>query len=165
MVTDVALGIEISEARDHVSICAAGYIDGGFILVELAAYLDGADPVAEVARLCGERTVHAVALDPRSPAATAVAPLEDAGVYLIELSTHDVAVAHGGFVDALAAGRLRHSGQPELTTAIRHGHQRRLAGATAWERRGAPVDVSPAVAAEIAVWALLDAERRVPAIY
>ena len=87
MVTDVALGIEISEARDHVSICAAGYIDGGFILVELAAYLDGADPVAEVARLCGERTVHAVALDPRSPAATAVAPLEDAGVYLIELST------------------------------------------------------------------------------
>jgi hypothetical protein len=34
-----------------------------------------------------------------------VAPLEDAGVYLIELSTHDVAVAHGGFVDALAAGR------------------------------------------------------------
>jgi hypothetical protein len=139
MLTECALGVEIAEARDHVSIAAAGYIAGGFILVELAAYLEGTDPVAEVLRLQGERTVRAVALDPRSPAATAVAPLEDAGVYLIELSTHDVAVAHGGFVDALAAGRL--------------------GGVTAWERRGAPVDVSPAVACEIAVWALLDIEH------
>jgi hypothetical protein len=109
--------------------------------------------------------VHAVALDPRSPAATAVAPLQAAGVNLIELSTHDVAVAHGGFVDALAAGRLRHTGQPELTSAIRHGQHRRLGGATAWERRGAAVDVSPALAAEIAVWALLDVEHHMPAIY
>jgi hypothetical protein len=151
MLTECALGVEISEARDHTSVAAAGYIAGGFILVELAAYLDGTDPVAEVLRLQGERKVHAVALDPRSPAATAVAPLEDAGVYLIELSTHDLAVAHGGFVDALAAGR--------------HGQQRRLGGATAWERRGAAVDVSPALAAEIAVWALLDNERHTPAIY
>jgi hypothetical protein len=83
-----------------------------------------------------------------------VAPLEATGVYLIELSTHDVAVAHGRFVDALAAGRLRHTGQPELTSAIRHGQQRRLGGATAWERRGHDVDASPAVAAEVAVWAL-----------
>jgi hypothetical protein len=66
---------------------------------------------------------------------------------------------------ALAAGRLRHTGQPELTAAIRHGQQRRLGGATAWERRGAPVDVSRALAAEIAVWALLENERRMPAIY
>jgi hypothetical protein len=165
MLTECALGIEIADARDHVSIAAAGYVDGGFILVELAAYLEGTDPVAEVVRLQGERTVIAVALDPRSPAATAVAPLQAAAVSLIELSTHDVAVAHGGFVDALAAGRLRHTGQPELTTAIRHGQQRRLGGATAWERRGAAVDVSPALAAEIAVWALLDVEHHMPAIY
>ena len=165
MLTECALGIEIAEARDQVSIAAAGYYDGDLILVELTAYLDGTNPVAEVLRLHGERTVLTVAVDPRSPAATAVAPLEDAGVYLIELSTHDVAVAHGGFVDALAAGRLRHTGQPELTSAIRHGQQRRLGGATAWERRGAAVDVSPALAAEIAVWALLDVEHHMPAIY
>jgi hypothetical protein len=165
MLAECALGIEIAEARDHVSIVAAGYLDADFILVELAAYVLGTDPVAEVLRLCGERTVVAVALDPRSPAATAVAPLEAAGVNLTTLGTHDVAVAHGGFVDALAAGRLRHTGQPELTTAIRYGQQRRLGGASAWERRGASVDVSPAVAAEIALWALLDVEHHMPAIY
>jgi hypothetical protein len=154
MLTTCALGIEIAEDRRHTSIAAAGYIDGGFVLVELAAYIDGTDPVAEVLRLRAERTVSAVAVDPRSPAATALKPLKDAGIDVTELSTHDVAVAHGEFLDAVAAGRLRHSGQAELTTAIRHGQQRRLGGGSAWERRGASVDVAPAVAAEIAVWTL-----------
>jgi hypothetical protein len=154
MLTECALGIEIAEARDHVSIAAAGSIDGGLVLVELAAYIDGTDPTAEVLRLRTERKVSAVALDPRSPAATALKPLKDAGIDVTELSTHDVAVAHGEFLDAVAAGRLRHAGQAELTAAIRHGEQRRLGGATAWERRGASVDVSPALAAELAVWAL-----------
>jgi hypothetical protein len=153
MLTECALGIEISEARDHLSIAAAGRFDGDFILVELAAYITGTDPVAEVLRLRAERTVRMVALDPRSPAATAVRPLKGAGIVVTELPTHDVALAHGEFVDMVAAGRLRHSGQAELTAAIRHGQQRRLGGATAWERRGHDVDASPAVAAEVAVWA------------
>jgi hypothetical protein len=42
----------------------------------------------------------------------------------------------------------------ELTAAVRHLEQRRMGGATAPERRGAPVDVAPAVAAELAAWAL-----------
>jgi hypothetical protein len=54
MVTEVALGIEIAEARDHTSVAAAGYVDGGFILVELAAYVAGTDPVPEVLRLRAE---------------------------------------------------------------------------------------------------------------
>jgi hypothetical protein len=66
-----------------------------------------------------------------------------------------IAVAHGTFLDELAAGRLRHAGQPELDAAVRHGAQRPLGGATAWQRRGMPVDVSPLVAATLAVWALL----------
>jgi hypothetical protein len=37
---------------------------------------------------------------------------------------------------------------------MRHLEQRRLGGASAPERRGAPVDVAPAVAAELAAWAL-----------
>jgi hypothetical protein len=164
MLNKCALGIEISEARDHVSIAAAGFIDGDFVMVELAAYVDGTDPTEAVLWLRDERTVSAVVLDPRSPAATAVRPLRHAGVPLTELSTHDVAVAHGEFLDSLAAGRLRHAGQAELTTAIRYGQQRRLGGATAWERRGAPVDVSPAVAAELALWALVHASAQT-AIY
>jgi len=155
MLTEVALGIEISEARDHVAIAAAGSIDGDFIMLDLAAYITGTDPVPEVLRLRAERTVRSVALDPRSPAATAVRPLKAAGIGVKELSLHDLALAHGEFVDQLRAGRIRHAGQAELTAAIRAGQQRRLGGGMAWERRGSDVDASPAVAAEIAVFAWL----------
>jgi hypothetical protein len=51
--------------------------------------------------------------------------------------------------------RSRHAGQPELDAAVRHGVQRPLGGAAAWQRRGMPVDVSPLSAATLAVWGLL----------
>ena len=86
---------------------------------------------------------------------TTIRLLTDAHVRVTELSTHDLAVAHGQFLDTLAAGRLKHGGQPELTAAVRHGTQRPLSGADAWQRRGTAVDVSPLAAATLAVWALL----------
>jgi hypothetical protein len=57
-----------------------GLLMTGVVLVELAAYLDGTDPVEAVLKLKGERTVGKVAVDPHSPAATAIKPLSKAGV-------------------------------------------------------------------------------------
>ncbi|HEX8135563.1 MAG TPA: hypothetical protein VF880_19300 [Actinomycetes bacterium] len=154
MVTDVALALEISEDRRHTSVVAAGRLPGGLVVLDLAAYLDGTDPVAAVLELQQQRTVLAVVVDPHSNAATCIRPLEAAGVTVTRPTSGDVAEAHGLFLDELAAGRIRHRGQPELTAAMRHLEQRRLGGASAPERRGALVDVAPAVAAELAVWAL-----------
>jgi hypothetical protein len=154
MVTEVALALEISEDRQHCSIVAAGRLAGDLVLLDLVRYLPGTDPVGAVLQLQQERTVLAVAVDPHSHAATAIRPLEDAGVKVTKPTSSDLAIAHGGFLDALAAGRIRHRGQAELTAAMRHLEQRRLGGASAPERRGAPVDVAPAVASELAVWAL-----------
>ena len=159
LMTPSTLGIEISEDRSHTSIAAARNLDGSAVLVELVAYLNGTDPTATVVRLRAQREVTAVVVDPRSPAATTIALLTEAGVYVTELTTHDLAVAHGRFLDTLTAGRLKHAGQPELTSAVRHGTQRPLAGADAWQRRGTAVDISPLTAATFAVWALL---RRCP---
>jgi hypothetical protein len=162
MVAECALALEISEDRRHCSVVAAGHLDGDLVLLELAAYLDGPDPTGAVLELRASRTVIAVAVDPHSHAATAIRPLEAAGVTVTRLGSGDVAEAHGMFLDALAGGRIRHQGQPELTTAMRHLAQRRLGGATAPERRGALVDVSPAVAAELAVWGLHNAPAPTP---
>jgi hypothetical protein len=165
MVTDVALALEISEDRQHTSIVAAGHLPEDLVLLELAAYLDGTDPVAAVLALRQERTVLAVAIDPHSHATTTIGPLEDAGVKITRPSSVDLVTAHGNFLDLLAAGRIRHQGQSQLTAAARHLEQRRLGGATAPERRGALVDVAPAVAAELACWALLRPRIPLPAIY
>jgi hypothetical protein len=154
MVTEVALALEISEDRQHCSIVAAGRLDGDLVLLDLVRRLPGTDPVGAVLELQEERTVLAVAVDPHSHAATAIRPLEEAGVKVTRPTSSDLAIAHGQVLDVLAAGRIRHRGQAELTAAMRHLEQRRLGGASAPERRGALVDVAPAVAAELAVWAL-----------
>jgi hypothetical protein len=166
MVAEVAIALEISEDRQHTSIMAAGHLPDDLVLLELVDYLDGTDPLAAVLALREERTVLTVAIDPHSHATTAIGPLEDAGVRITKPSSVDLVTAHGNFLDLLAAGRIRHQGQPHLTAAARHLEQRRLGGATAPERRGALVDVAPAVAAELAAWALLCAPKiPLPAIY
>jgi hypothetical protein len=166
MVTEIALALEIAEDRSHTSIVAAGRLPDGLVLVELVAYLGSTDPVGMVLELKERRSVLAVAVDPHSNAATTIGPLEDAGVTITKPNSVDLVTAHGNFLDLLAAGRIRHQGQPRLTAAARHLEQRRLGGATAPERRGALVDVAPAVAAELATWALLSAPKiPLPAIY
>ncbi len=155
MVAEVALALEISEDRQHCSTVAAGRLEGGLVLLELVAYLDSTDPVPAVLELRTQRTVLVAVVDPHSHAATCIRPLEAAGVEVTKPASQDLVEAHGLFLDALAAGRVRHQGQAQLTAAMRHLVQRRLGGATAPERRGAPVDVAPAVAAELATWALL----------
>jgi hypothetical protein len=157
MVKKVALG-ELAEDRAHTSIVAAGYVDkpAGIVLVDLLAYLTGTAASATVLRLRKTRTVQLLVIDPHSPGATLIKPLTDAEVRVTQPSTSDIAVAHGTFLDELAAGRLRHAGQPELDAAVRHGAQRPLGGAAAWQRRGMPVDVSPLSAATLAVWGLLN---------
>ena len=157
MITEVALALEIADDRRHTSVIAAGRLPDGLVLLDLVAYLDGTDPTAVVLEHRERRSVLAVVVDAHSNAATAIRPLEAAGVEVTRPSSSDVAEAHGGFLDALAAGRVRHQGQAPLTTAMRHLAQRRLGEATAPERRGASVDVAPAVAAELALWGLLTA--------
>jgi hypothetical protein len=155
MVKTVVLGIEIAEDRAHTSIVGAGYVSTGIVLVDLLAYLTGTDATSTVLRLRETRTVQTVVIDPHSPGATLIKPLTDGEIAVTQPSTSDIAVAHGTFLDELAAGRLRHAGQAELDAAVRHGAQRPLSGATAWQRRGMPVDVSPLSAATLAVWGLL----------
>lgn len=166
MTTEISLALEISEDRQHTSVVAAGRLADGLVLVELAAYLEGTDPTSTVLTLRETREVLTVVIDPHSNAATAIRPLEAAEVKVTRPTSGDLAEAHGAFLDALAAGRIRHLGQPPLTAAMRHLEARRLGGASAPERRGALVDVAPAVAAELAVWGLLSAPKiPLPAIY
>jgi hypothetical protein len=153
----IALGIEIAEDRSRTSIVAAGWAEDDVVLVELVAYLQRNTPaVDEVQRLRRDRHVLGVAIDPHSPAATLIRPLTDARVKVHEPTTRDVVVAHGGFVDRVNAGRLRHIARPELDTAVRVGLQRPLGGGTAWARRGVAGDVGPLVAAELATWLLTE---------
>jgi hypothetical protein len=149
----VALGVAISEDRQHAAVVAAGRGERAKIVVDLAPFYDHPrGVVARLAELCGKHDPVAVALDPRSQAATLAAPLAEAGIPVTRLDTEDVAVAHGEFLDLVGDRLLEHLDQGPLTAAVRAAQQRRLGGAQAWDRK-VPVDQSPLEAATIAVWA------------
>ncbi len=157
MLTEVTLALQISEDRSRTSVAAAGHLDGNHIGVQLAEYLDGVTTaVAAVLALRADWTVTGVVVDPRSPAATLIRPLTEAGIAVTEPTTTDVVVANGSFVDLMAARRLRIAAHPALDAAARYATQRQLAGARAWERRGAAVDIAPLDAATMAIWGLLN---------
>lgn len=166
--TECVLGVEISQDRRRTAIGVASRFDSepDAVGIDLAAYLDGtAGAVAELLRLRAELPVVAVVIDPHSQAATLLRPLAEAGVEVVEPSSSDVVIAHGTFMDELLGGRIRHGDHPALEAAARAAEQRRLGGASAWDRR-VDVDVSPITAATLAVWALLNApEQPEPQIF
>lgn len=152
----VALGVEISVDRMHTSVAAAART-GNAVTVALVEYLDGSDTAAKVAEIAGRAAdLLGVVIDPRSPAATLIGPLESLGVAVTQVNAHQVAVAHGRFVDELRAGRLKIADHPQLDAAAQHALTRPLSGAEALERRKPAVDTSPLVAAELAVWKALE---------
>jgi hypothetical protein len=153
-VEQVAVAVEVSEDRRFTSVVTAGRLPGDHVLLKLV-YLTGTDPTEVVVQLHDDLEVVATVIDPRSFGATAIRPLEAAGITVTRPSSGDLAESHGMFLDSLDAGRIRHQRQPELTAAMRHLEQRRLGGASGPERRGSPIDVGPAVASELATWALL----------
>jgi hypothetical protein len=149
---EIALAIEISEDRKHAAIVAAGREkDGTRVVVDLVWYDHPRDAVTRLAALNVKHDPVAVVVDPRSQAGTLLRPLAEAGVFVTQPATADVAVAHGNFLDLVNDGRLAHLNQPPLTSAVQAAQQRPLAGAQALERR-LQVDQSPLQAAELACW-------------
>lgn len=155
---DQRIAVEVAVTRRHTSIVAAGRTEGG-VVFELIGYLDGPDCAAEVAAMAAVRQVRQVAVDPRSPAATLIAPLRALGLDVLEPKATDMAVAHGRFVDELRGGRLKYLPHPALDAAVQFAGARPLAGAEAVDRRTPEADAGPLAAAELAVWAVLDAPQ------
>jgi hypothetical protein len=152
----IALGVEVAVDRSKTWAALAGLSDTGRVTVDLCPPLVGAGVAVAIEELWEEHELESIGLDPGSPSSTLVAPLQAAGMPLKLTDARAMAAAHGGFVDLLGADRLRIRGHGALDAAVRVAESRRLAGAAAVERYGSTVDMAPAVAAELAVWALGD---------
>lgn len=157
--TRISLGIEIYADRSRTAIVAAHIPTPGIADIELLPLVEGTDAVPAVTQMGEVFELAAVAVDPKSNAATLVAPLRQAGLRLQCPDAAALAVAHGTFTDLMNAGRLRHHNQAALNVAMRYAVQRSLAGAWAVQRYGNRTDPAPAVAAELAVWALGDLDH------
>jgi hypothetical protein len=147
----LAVAAEVSWDRSHTAVAAAG-VDDDHVQVELVAYVEGTDAAGLLVDWWRRKHVKAIVVDPGSPAATLIAPLEQARAKVTEPQARDITAATGEFLDGIRSGTIRVAAQPALEKAVRHARAREVLAGIAFDRRG-DVDMAPLLAATLACWA------------
>lgn len=175
IVGPVAWAVAVSADRNWTTVAAAGRREDGLRHVEIVTRRLGTAWLVpwfvevdhETAEPDGLNRLDrwkpcAVVLDPGSPSGSLVAPLEAAGVELVEATSRQWGQASAAFLDGIA-GRVgpddeprvvrdvRHRGQAELNAAAKAATRRKLGESWAWERY-CDVDMSPLETATLALW-------------
>lgn len=149
----VALAVDVPPEGRRASISRAGARADGKVHVEVDVRPGTSWAVDRLAELSKKRGA-VVVLDGGSRAAALIPGLVAAGVKPVVYGTRDIVTACSGFMDRVDEDGLRHLAQPELAIAVDAARRRKVGDAWAWHRRDTSVDISPLVAATLAVHGL-----------
>lgn len=149
---DVFLAWDTTPDRSSTAIAAAGKREDGLWHVELVEHRGGVGWVPEfLAGVVKRQSPAGVGTDRGAAGGTLIpAVAEKVSCEVHEFSGRDYANACGVFYDAVNEGTLRHRGQELLNDAVRSATKRKLGEAWAWARSEG--DISPLVAATLALW-------------
>ncbi|MFE7717496.1 hypothetical protein ACFU44_00415 [Nocardia rhizosphaerihabitans] len=150
----VAFAVDISPDRSTASIAVAGARLDGLYHVEIVDNRRGTDwliPALEA--LVAQWGPVAVVVD--GPASSLVPELSSLDVPVHKLGMADFAGACGLFYDSTINKSLRHPNQPLFNYAIEAARKRPLGDMWAWGRRAADSDITPVVAATLALFGFI----------
>lgn len=147
------LALDVTPNRSMSTICAAGLRSDNLAHVEVVANRPGTSWVLDWFNENGRaKEYKEIVIDPVSAASSLIHDLRSAGLKIIEIRPRDVVAACGKFYDFTMAKYLRHLDQVPLNAAIAGAKKRTVVDAWAWARRDTTVDVSPLVAATLALY-------------
>jgi phage terminase large subunit-like protein len=149
----VAFAVELSWDRSIASIALAGRRADGLFHVEVVKNQRGTGWVVDdLEKLAAKWDTACIVLDSGGPAGSLLPALEERGVKVQKTSTNEMKQACGGFYDAVMEQRIRHVDAPVLNTALAAARKRMLQDAWAWQRKDSTTDITPLVAATLALW-------------
>ncbi len=99
-------------------------------------------------------------VDSTGPAASFIPELERAGLDVQAASAKDLVVACGQFYDGVIEQRIRIRRHARFDEAAAGAAKRSSGDAWAWTRKSAAADISPLVAATLALWAAGEPEKK-----
>ena len=148
----ICVAYDVSPER-HASVVAAGRSETGKMMVEIVAARSGTGWLEErLVELYRSHEIAEVVCDGFGPAAAIANRIDEAGITVRRMDSGDYGKACGLFVDHVGERTLRHLGQTELDAAIRGAKARPLVDRWAWSRTKSTVNISPLVAATLALW-------------
>lgn len=164
-VDPVCIAFDISPDR-RSSIVVSGRTDLGHMGVEVINSRAGTGWVPQrMAELYAKHEIAEVVCDGFGPAAAIARAIDDAGITIKRLDSGDYGKACGLFVDSVGEKTLRHLGQEELNNAIRGAKPRPLVDRWAWSRTKSTIDISPLVAATLALYSAVENDVGTVAIF
>lgn len=167
-VDKLTLAIDVAPDRSSASVALAGLRPDGLWHVELDDHRKGVDWVIPWVRARAEKNrLHAVVADELSGlmeskhgryflTGTRVAVTRAAA------EGRDMAIASAKFFDAVMDESLRHTDQPQMNVALSVATKRPLGGGWAWNRKTGDSDITPVVAATLALWGAQSANVKKP---
>lgn len=152
MCDPVCIAYDVSPER-HSSVVAAGRCEHGHFLIEVIHSRSGTGWLVErLTELYRNHEVAEVVCDGFGPSAAIARLVDGAGITVRRMDSGDYGKACGLFVDFVGEKKLRHLGQDELDQAIRGARARPLVDRWAWSRVKSTLNISPLVAATLALW-------------
>jgi hypothetical protein len=144
-------GFHVSHDRRWSSFAMAGRRSDGLAHIETVERRPGTGWVVALAEEMWRDRRLPIRIHASGPAASFVESFREKGVEVVEVSSSELARACGLLIDACANGEVRHIDQPSLDVSVRHAELRRSGDADLWDSRNATVDISPLVAATLAM--------------
>lgn len=156
LVDPIVLSLDISP-EGHSSVVAAGRSDRGDLMVEVVSSNHGTGWLeGKLQQLYQRHEVEEVVCDGYGPASAVAKRVDEAGITVKRLDAGDYGTACGLFVDSVRERTIRHLGQPELNEALRGAKARPLVDRWAWSRTKSTVNISPLVAATLALYSAVE---------
>lgn len=160
-----ALGVEVGPDLAWASVVLAGVREDGTSHVELWERKDGTAWVVPLvaALLKSNPDVRAVAADAGSPTAALFGDFDKAGVRLMTPKVIELGQACSRLLEGVVTGQVRHTKQPQMDHAVSVAGKRKLRDTGMWvfSRASASSDITPILAATLALWASqLDKAKR-----
>lgn len=159
----LVLAVDVDPDQSRASVALAGLRADGLAHVELYEQRTGTGWLAPwIAEKSATHNLAAVVVDGKSPAAPLLDELKRRKVRnLVASGAEDMATACGGFYQAVMERTMRHTDQPQLTAALMVASKRSLLGDRwAWNRKTATSDITPLVAATLALWGVQTSKVR-----
>lgn len=157
-VTDpVVFAMDATPDRAKSSVAVAGRRSDGRAHVEIVDSRSGTAWVpGRAAELVKRWAPAAVMLDPTGAAGSWLAELSDLGIEPVLVGGREMGQACGAFYESVCEKRdIRHLDQEPLNSALVGARKRALGDAWAWHRRTSRTDISPLVAATLALYGLV----------
>lgn len=152
--SSVSLAVDVSPSRSCASVVACGMTVEGRPWVDVVESRRGTPEwvVDRVAGICRTQDVRAVVIDEVGPAASFIDQLKRRGVVVTSVKTRQMVAAVAEFYDTVMAHDLVHLNQTSLSLAVAVARKRRLGDSWAWNRKDADSDITPLVAATLALY-------------